>query len=333
MLGLAKRRHERELADALAASIDAVQRGVTSVDDCLARYPHLATELQPLLLTSVRLHTAVRSQPSEAARLRARGAFLSTAAGLQGAVTPHPLVRRRAWLAFAPAAMAAALFAVIAIPVIGTMDTSAVPGDWNYSFKRATERVRLALTTDSSDRRMLRLEFARRRLNEIEKLSSSGQQPGAHQDQVTALLLDYTSDIRQITATLQSASTVPDSTRQQLESVTQQAITIVQPLAASVPQDQPVKSAADQAVNATRKADDVASAIPTPKPANTVSAIRPTRRPVPSAAAAPSVTASSTDTPVTVTPSPTATGSSTPAPTSTPPVATATPSPSATPTP
>src|SRR6059058_2212100 len=137
MLGLSKRRHERELAEALAGSLDAIHAGTASVDDCLHRYPALAPELEPLLRTSARISPLAQSEPPEKARLQARAAFLQAAAArTEARISPHPAVRRRAWLALAPAAIAAVLFAAVAVPVMASMDSGAVPGDWNYGFKR-----------------------------------------------------------------------------------------------------------------------------------------------------------------------------------------------------
>src|SRR5436309_2185073 len=103
MLGLTKRRHERELAEALAGSLNAIGTGAASVGDCLRRYPALASELEPLLRTSARMRPLGQAEPSEQARLQARAAFLQAAAArTEGRISPHPAVRRRAWLALAP---------------------------------------------------------------------------------------------------------------------------------------------------------------------------------------------------------------------------------------
>jgi len=124
----------------------------------------VAAELEPLLRTAATVQVLSRVSPREEARLEGRAAFLQAAAkrSQPAAIIPRPVVRRRPWVAFVPAAIAAALFAAIAIPVLGSMDTGSTPGDWNYGFKRATERIRLAITTDPGERRLLRLEFADR---------------------------------------------------------------------------------------------------------------------------------------------------------------------------
>lgn len=323
MRSLFRHDKERRLAEALAASLDALRDGSATVADCLRRYPDLAAELEPLLQTSERLAVLTQVQPPEATRLAARHAFLDAAAARRRPVpiAPRPVVHRRGWLVFAPVGIAAMLFLAIAVPVLGSMDGGAVPGDWNYAFKRATERVRLALTVDSSDRRLLRIEFAQRRLNEIEKLSNNGRVDG-HSRQVAALLKDYTADVNQATAGL------PPSAVQQSNNLVDQAKPVLDQLQ-SVPADASVKSAASDAASAT---DDLAKNTPPPSnskgsQANPPRAAKNTASPTPSPTPAPPPTQSPE-----TTPAPTEPAATEPPTTATPP-ATATAAPSPTPAP
>lgn len=336
MLGIRRHNRERALADALAASLEAIRGGTATAEDCLRRYPTLAADLEPLLKTSARLETMQVLGPSEQARLNARYALRQAAARPRPVpIAPRAVVRRRSWLALAPAAIAAVLFAAIAAPVMSGIDSAAVPGDWNYSFKRATERVRLAVATDPTDRRLLRIEFAKRRLNEIERLSSNGR-VDSHAGEITALLKDYSSDVSQVKDAAQTQGAIPSAEKQQLEAVTTQAQNVIQPVAQSAPQDKPVKSAADQALTVSKDAAQTAASLPTPqsnKPASN-QAPAPTKTPSPSVASAltvspsPAPTETASPTPATPTstseptasptPPPTATSTSTPAPTSTP---------------
>lgn len=317
MRKLFRRNRDGELAEALAASLDALRNGTSTVDDCLRRFPALAAELQPLLHTAARLEALGRAEPPEAARLTARRAFLDAAAARSrpAPVAPRPVVHRRGWLVFAPVGVAAALFLAIALPVLGSMDTGAVPGDWNYAFKRSTERVRLALTVDPNDRRVLRLEFAQRRLNEIEKLSNNGQS-NRHPNQVTALLKDYTADLNQVAP---AAASLPASAQQQKDNLAAQAQPLLTELQ-TVPADNSVKAAASDAANATT---DLAKNAPAPAAnkgnqgaANRPSVAQTSPTPVPTEppTQAPRGTPAPSATPTPEPPTPTASATATPPP-------------------
>ncbi len=329
MLGIHRHNREQALADALAASLDAVRDGAASIEQCLAQHPQFAAELEPLLLIAGQIAVAGRIRPSETAREHARFALLQAAAVKNRPIpiAPRAVVRRRSWLALAPAAVAALLFAAIAVPVLGSVDTNAVPGNWNYSFKRATERVRLALATDSTDRRLLRLEFAERRLNEIERLSSQGHVEH-HASQVTSLLKDYTADLNQVTNTTQAQGQIPPAIQQQIEALTPRADAVIQPIVQNAADDkQEVKNAAQNAAVVTRQAQTVAQTLPsTSTPARAVVPVA--AQAAPSSASAPATasphpstpaptetvgeTATPTPATVTTTPAPTTTGTATP---------------------
>jgi len=320
MLGIRRHNRERELADALSASLEAIRGGGSSVDDCLQRYSSLAAELEPLLNAGSRMQALSRITPNEQARLNARFALMRSAAASRRPVSimPRAAVRRRSWLALAPAGIAAVLFAAVAVPVLGSIDTNAVPGDWNYSFKRATERVRLAIATDPTDRRLLRIEFARRRLTEIERLSSNGH-VDVHAGEITALIKDYSSDLSQVATAAQTQGLIQSSEKQQLEAVTSQAQAVLQPIAENATQDKPVKAVAQEAVSVTKQANSVVKAIPTqqakqsnqpsPSPSNTPTPAPPVPADVSSAASA---TASATPSPASPTATSTAAPSTTP---------------------
>ncbi|HEY8819816.1 MAG TPA: DUF5667 domain-containing protein [Dehalococcoidia bacterium] len=325
MLGIRRHNRERELADALSASLEAIRGGGSSVDDCLQRYSSLAAELEPLLNAGSRMQALSRITPNEQARLNARFALMRSAAASRRPVSimPRAAVRRRSWLALAPAGIAVVLFAAVAVPVLGSIDTNAVPGDWNYSFKRATERVRLAIATDPTDRRLLRIEFARRRLTEIERLSSNGQ-VDVHAGEITALIKNYSSDLSQVATAAQTQGLIQSSEKQQLEAVTSQAQAVLQPIAENATQDKPVKAVAQEAVSVTKQANSVVKAIPTqqakqsnqasPSPSNTPTPAPPVPADVSSAASA---TASATPSPASPTAAPSPTPSATPSATAT----------------
>ena len=317
-------RRAEPLADMLASALDAVASGAT-VEQALARSPQQAAELRPLLEAALRARALAAPEPSDDARLIARAALLraATARRAPAPVTPHPAVRRSRWLVFAPAVLAAGVFAGVALPLVGALDAGAIPGDWNYGLKRAGERVQLALTTDTTDRRLLRLAFARRRLDEIEKLSQNGQ-VDVHSTQVVTLVHEYTVDLSQVQSSVASAPAVDDSTKQAVDKTTQAAQTVLQPIAQNAsPQ---VASPAQSALASTDQTKATADSKPsTSQSSPQVAKTTPTSEPQPVQTVAPSSVA--TPAPIVV---PAATPAATPEPT--PPPASPSPEPSSSPT-
>lgn len=101
------------LEEALADCLALMERG-GSIEDCLARYPRLARELEPLLLTSLGLQQAYDVRPRPSFQHAALQRFLVAAArgGRQPrAMAPPP--RRFGWgWRWAPVAVSAPLLAV-----------------------------------------------------------------------------------------------------------------------------------------------------------------------------------------------------------------------------
>lgn len=267
-----------------------------------------------MLEAARRLHAyGEGAQPSPAARTRARAALLAQAAARQPApIVPHPAVRRRGWLALAPAALAAVVFAAVAVPLLGALDSGAIPGDWNYDLKRAGERVQLALTTDPVDRRLLRLEFAQRRLAEIEKLAQHGH-VDTRASVVTTLVNDYTQDMQQVQRQVAAAPAVDSTTRQALDRTTQQAQEVLPQIAQSAPP--PVAAAAQTAQSVTVEVKQTADTIAASDRRSKVSPqAAQTQPPATAQPAAPTAQPAQTPSPAPATPEPT----SSPSPTATP---------------
>lgn len=155
---------------------------------CLAEYPQQREQLEPLLTTALRLRGGYATPLRDDRRLEARRRYLQAAARQAEAAAPayvaertprgartHGVLLKPLWSTFAPAAVAAALFVGALLPILSLTSNSALPGDWNYGFKRSSERVRLALAPDPHERLDLQLAFHQRRLQEIERLASEGR--------------------------------------------------------------------------------------------------------------------------------------------------------------
>jgi len=176
-------------------------------------YPQEAARLEPLLRTALRLRETLSVEPRSEFAAAARQRFVvSSGQGLMEALRagPRPSFVRaarerflaaaqrmvvagqgRGWRASLPqwgaglyrhpatAALAAVLFLFLGFGGFAvTTSGDALPGDWNYSVKRATENVRLTFAFSEGARRDLNIELAGERLYEIQGLADKGRPIG-----------------------------------------------------------------------------------------------------------------------------------------------------------
>jgi hypothetical protein len=170
-----------ELANVLAASLDAIKQDGTSPEEALALRPELRDELAPLLETA-------RAIQSRAADFAPRPEFRRASPGrLMRRLTP----RRKGWdfrqfalrlrtvFAGRLAAPAWAILLVVALLFASTgtvyASAGALPGDALYSVKLAVEDARLFVAADDDDV-LLQIEFLGRRMDEIERLATLGRE-------------------------------------------------------------------------------------------------------------------------------------------------------------
>lgn len=158
----------RRFEDILEESISAVVDGGQSVEECLARYPQQAADLEPL----IRIAVAVR----EASRLEAAAPFKEwLQQRLLAQVVPQKMPRRPFLWGLPRWATATAAVLLAVLVAGGTVVTSAssLPGDALYPVKTATEGLRLTLAQDPDAVADLHLEFAQRRLAETKALAEA----------------------------------------------------------------------------------------------------------------------------------------------------------------
>ena len=194
--------------------LEALSSGQRTLEECLAMYPQEAARLEPLLRTALRLRETLsvvepRSEFAAAARqrfvvaggqglmeaLRAgpRPSFVRAARERFLAAAQRMVVagQGRGWRASLPqwvgslylrpatAALTAVLLLFLGFGGFAvTTSGDALPGDWNYSVKRATENVRLTFAFSEGARRDLKIERAGERLYEIQGLADKGRPIG-----------------------------------------------------------------------------------------------------------------------------------------------------------
>lgn len=260
-------RTTEDLASILSQCLDEIS-SPAQIPTCLDRHPEHRAELEPLLRAAFDIQRSMAVPINEERRLAARRQFMMAAArqsqaaptfvaGRVGGPKAAPSVLLRPlWSAFAPAAVAAALFVIALVPIMSITSVSSLPGDWNYSFKRSTEQVRLALTLNPADRLNLELAFHSRHLGEIERLAAAGRLD-------SSVLRDFTNES---SALVQSVSSNPQLGPSEALKVVEQTQAQVQalndkiaPLAsASLKPD--IATAVEQSQQVQLKASEVAQA-------------------------------------------------------------------------
>lgn len=149
-----------------------------SIAECLDRYPGLRGELEPLLRTAALVQASHRPpESSPIALARARNLFLADAArrgqsapGAQAAAKTKQRAIPGLRLALSPGLATALLTLLVVIGVLGgggMVSANSLPGNPLYGVKRASETVRLALTTNPLERDELEQLFAARRVQEV----------------------------------------------------------------------------------------------------------------------------------------------------------------------
>jgi hypothetical protein len=172
---------ERRLEDALDACLSQLNRG-ESLEVCLAQYPALAAQLEPLLSLALRIR-AMGHEPAPAALQEGKERLLREAARLQNARTTArgPRFLPPAWLSLQPLmrrSMAAVALASLLLALVlswGAVGASAksLPGDALYPVKRVSEEVRLLLTFDRQMKEQLLTELDERRREEAKAVADS----------------------------------------------------------------------------------------------------------------------------------------------------------------
>jgi len=161
---------DAQLEVELIECLDALAQG-QSIEQILVRFPQDAAQLRPLLQTAVGL-PALRMEPSEAVKMRARQNFLAQAAALR---RPAP---RKSWFVlprFATGFVAAGLVAAVLSTSAVAASGSALPGDPLYGIKRTVENVQLSTSGSPVVRDQLQHEFEQRRRDEANKLLDAGR--------------------------------------------------------------------------------------------------------------------------------------------------------------
>lgn len=162
---------KQRIEDILNDCLECVRVGRQTVEECLARYPEEAGELEPLLRLALSLDEASRVAPAPAFKEAARHRFEEAVRSREA----RRGAKQRAW--WRPWAMAAAAMLAVAVLGSGTVVASAgsTPDQPLYPVKMAKEQVQLFLTRPPLERAKLNSALAEMRLQEIEVMADKGK--------------------------------------------------------------------------------------------------------------------------------------------------------------
>ena len=167
----------------LDESISALQAGIP-IDEILAEVPEYADQLRPLLYAASVLADPNPDLAPEATKSALRDEYLKHVAELPAFSPPsfnektqaifsiikRRLNRKTVVNDLVTITVTVILTILMALLILNLLAANALPGDFLYGVKRASENVRLALTSDENRRHQLETEFDQRRLQEVEQL-------------------------------------------------------------------------------------------------------------------------------------------------------------------
>jgi hypothetical protein len=152
-----------EFETVLQECLQDLERGVSSVQECLRRHPEYADQLEPMLFASARLERAGQARLSEGFKARVRDRLMQDMYAYPRVLRTRPIGARFGFV-FARLAVGLAVV-LLALLVTGTAYAqNTLPGDTFYGWKLASED---AWRTVSSDPVGTELAIAERRVAEL----------------------------------------------------------------------------------------------------------------------------------------------------------------------
>jgi len=145
-----------DLETILDICLNQIEKGQASVDECLARYPEHAAQLQPMLMAATKLARAREVVPSPSYRMRARSQ-------LNVYMQQNPQ-RKRVSPVFWRLAISFATVMMLFIASGTAFAQQAVPGDTLYNWKLTSEHVWRLYSNDDLG---VDIALSQRRVNEV----------------------------------------------------------------------------------------------------------------------------------------------------------------------
>jgi len=160
----------REFNDILDECLERLLVKGETIEDCLASYPDLAAELEPLLHTAVTAKKASIIQPRPEFRAKARYQFQSALQAMESKRRRSFFGWQRQWVT------AITIVVVLLLAGGGTVAaaSNSMPDGALYPVKLATEQVQLMLTPSDIGKARLCAQLADRRVAEIIYMADKG---------------------------------------------------------------------------------------------------------------------------------------------------------------
>jgi hypothetical protein len=160
----------REFNDILDKCLERLVVKGGTIEECLASYPELATELEPLLQTAMAARKASVIQPRPEFRAKARHQFNSALQAMESRKSRSFFGWQRRWVT------AVTVVLVLLLAGGGTVAASSnsMPDGTLYPVKLATEQVWLALTPSSLGKAKVLTKLTDRRVTEIIYMANKG---------------------------------------------------------------------------------------------------------------------------------------------------------------
>lgn len=161
------------VAEILDHCLQRIQRGESTLEQCVRDHPDLAHDLRPLLLAAARAREQLSpAGPTAQYRASSRARVLN----LTRAYPKRRLPAKppRTWLAWRPAYALSALLLMLALlggsVSLAYASGQALPGDPLYGLKRGIEQAALVISPSAAGDARLLLRHAERRVEELQEL-------------------------------------------------------------------------------------------------------------------------------------------------------------------
>ncbi len=207
-----------DFARILDDCITKIQSGERTMDACLRQHPQYAEALAPLLevARSTRSHLSPQG-PDDAFVGHSKIRVMNQVRAAQKArLAPRPRVARRKKWALRPAFALMSFLVTFAFLAVSSgavyASSEAIPGDALYILKRGVEEARLAIALDPETDRVLLLQFAHRRLDEVEEAMSLDREEDAW-----SALVEYENTVDELLS-LAKSSSMEEGTLDQIQS-------------------------------------------------------------------------------------------------------------------
>lgn len=161
----------RRFEDTLNECLENIHGKRSTLEECLARYPEHAEDLEPLLRVALAVEKASSVEPRPEFKAQARSRLQ---AALYARAHKHPRGGRAWWWQWAAAA---AVLLVLFAAGGGTLVASAdsMPDQSLYPVKIAGEQIQMFFTRSDVDKAKLNARLAEVRLQEIDRMARAGK--------------------------------------------------------------------------------------------------------------------------------------------------------------